>query len=343
MVPLPSHMHELTATYLLPLSNPLRIQREKNASLEYSAAIGEFKITIKIIQDAAPKIESPDELPIMVATQIQVSVSRKEREEPPPTPTNHCGGRDFAERAQWIGARQKDYENAALLATNRLVKFFKYVQRTPRLRQFSEYAKEFDNPNWTNAAGEAVESGIHEGTAEFLSLGGPTLLGERPFTKDDDGALGQALQTDLGPTPAQEFLSDAQTSIYARNYRRSVLEMAIACEVAIKQAFFKASTPAGSAFESLEDQHKIHVRAIELLHRLALEAFSASFKDEHSREYQHLDYLFRCRNKVAHRASAQYRDDAGIMQAIDRNTLEQWWQSIEILFKWLQSHIGHHP
>jgi hypothetical protein len=79
------------------------------------------------------------------------------------------------------------------------------------------------------------------------------------------------------------------------------------------------------------------VRVIDLLHGPALEAFSSSFKDTYPVEYQHLDYLFRCRNKVAHRALAQYRDEAGVVQFINRNILETWWQSIERLFQWLQS------
>ena len=119
--------------------------------------------------------------------------------------------------------------------------------------------------------------------------------------------------------------------------------MAIACEVAIKQTFFKAATPAASAFEYLEDKGKVHLRAIDLLHGPALDAFSTSFKDSYPTEYEHLDYLFRCRNKIAHRALAQYRDDANVVHSIDRTTLEIWWQSIERLFHWLQSTTGQLP
>jgi hypothetical protein len=176
-----------------------------------------------------------------------------------------------------------------------------------------------------------------------LTASGPELLGERDFIEADDNALRDALQSDQDVTVARQLLSDAQTSVLSGDYRRGVLEMAIACEVAIKQAFFKAATPAGSAFEYLEDKGKVHLRAIDLLHGPAFEAFSSSFKDSNPAEYQHLDYLFRCRNKIAHRALAVYRDDGGVVHSVDRRTLELWWQSVDYLFQWLQSTSGQPP
>lgn len=336
-------MFKLTATYSVPLSNSLRLQRDPADQLEYSVVLGEFEVAVRIINEARSLIEEPGKLPITSAKLLEVSVSRLEDEDPPPLLLTDSGGRDFSERTKWMQSRYHEYQEAALIVANRVVRFFKYVQRTPQLKEFRKYANEFNNQHWTDASGHDIEPGIYQLTALMASPEGPQLLGQRSFTVNDDNALRCELETEQQPTAAEEFLSEAQTSISDQNYRRAVLEMAIGCEVAIKQAFFRASTPAGSAFEALEDDRKIHVRAIDLLHRPALEAFSASFRDEHSVEYQHLDYLFRCRNKVAHRATAQYRDRAGIMQSVNRNTLEQWWQSIETLFRWLQMHIGRRP
>lgn len=336
-------MYKLTATYLLPLSNSLRLQREKNDTLEYFLIIDDFSVVIRIINDGHPLVEMPGELAITLASQVEVCVTRDEKEAPLSLPKNSYGGRDLSERSKWIRTRQDDYKKVALRATNRLFIFFKYVQRTPDLQLLREHTEGLLNPTWTDDSGEKVETGIVAIECTFLASSGRQLLGERAFTHADDEALRDALQSDQDVTRAQEFLSNAQTSIVEKNYGRAVLEMAIACEVAIKQAFFKAATPAGAAFEYLERKRKVDLRSIELLHGPALEAFSASFKEIYPTEYQHLDNLFRCRNRVAHRALAQYRDDTGVLHSVDRKNLEIWWQAIEQLFQWLQSATGQPP
>lgn len=331
----------LTATYLVPLSSSLRLQREKNDALDYSLIIDDFTVTIRIVCNKFPSSKEPGQLAVTLASHIQVRVSREEEEEPPTVPPNPNGGRNFGERSKWIGARENDYKRAALVGINRLITFFKYDQRTPDLQHLHEYFKGLYNPTWSDQDGHTVESGRHTGVGALLSESG--VLGERNFTKNDDHALHDALQSDQEVSVARQLLSDAQSSVLSGNYRRGVLEMAIACEVAIKQAFFKAATPAGSAFEYLEDKGKVHLRAIDLLHGPALEAFSTSFKDSNPAEFQHLDYMFRCRNKVAHRALAEYRDDVGVLHSIDRKTLELWWQSVECLFQWLKITTGQVP
>ena len=331
-------MYTLTATYLLSLSSSLRLQREMSDALDYCVIIDDFTVAIRIINEGRPLVEAPGQLPITLASQVQVRVSRDEKEEPPALPTNSQGGRNFVERSNWIGAREKDYKKAALVVINRLITFFKYDQRTPDLQRLNEQFEGFNNPTWTDANGQEIESGIYTIVGTFLIASGAELLGQRNFTEADDNALRDALQSDHDVSVARQLLSEAQTSVLNGNYRRGVLEMAIACEVAIKQAFFKAATAAGSAFEYLEDKGKVHVRAIDLLHGPALEAFSTSFKESNPARYQHLDYLFRCRNKIAHRALAEYRDDGGVVHSVDRRTLELWWQSVEYLFQWLQTY-----
>lgn len=334
-------MPTLTATYLIPLSSSLRLQREKNDALEYSLIIDDFTVTMRIVSNEFPSSKAPGQLAITLASDVQVRVSRDEEEEPPAVPTNAHGGRNFFERSKWIGDREKEYKRAALVATNRLLTFFKYDQRTPDLQLLHEYFEGLYNPTWSDENGHKVESGRYTGVASLLRESG--VLGERNFTEADDTALRDALQSDQEVSVARQLLSDAQSSVLSGNYRRGVLEMAIACEVAIKQAFFKAATPAGSAFEYLEDKGKVNFRAIDLLHGPALEAFSTSFRDSNAAEFQHLDYLFRCRNKVAHRALAEYRDDLGSLHSIDQKTLELWWQSVERLFQWLQISTGQVP
>jgi len=130
-------------------------------------------------------------------------------------------------------------------------------------------------------------------------------------------------------------MSDAQSAVLQNNLRRAVLEMAIACEIAVKQAFFAKATPAGAAYEYLEDKGRVHVPITELLHNVAKQAFGKSFKEEEPSNYNNVDFLFRGRNKVAHRGELVYRDGTGNLQSIDEETLAEWWESVMILRAWI--------
>ena len=134
----------------------------------------------------------------------------------------------------------------------------------------------------------------------------------------------------------EELLSDAQAAILQKNCRRGLLELAIACEIAIKQKFFRKKTPAGDIFEYLEDSRRLNVPAKELIDGGAKQAFGTSFKEEFSSDYQNIDFLFRCRNKIAHRGEIKYKDNSGTIHNVDEATIKKWWVSVAILLDWLK-------
>ena len=115
------------------------------------------------------------------------------------------------------------------------------------------------------------------------------MVGEKDFTADHDARLQDVLQNDISIELHQEFLADAQTSIVNGSLCRAILEMAIACEVAVKQLFFTESTPAGAAYEYLERKGRVNIPTIDLIHSVAKEVFGESFKDVHSDAYVHVD------------------------------------------------------
>src|SRR5436309_12086242 len=106
-----SPRHTLTATYLINLPHELRLQREKKDALEYSLTIDDFEVTIRIVNDPRPLVQSPGELAITLARQIEVRVSRDDEEQPPAIQIIRTGGRDLGDRSDWIGARERDYAN----------------------------------------------------------------------------------------------------------------------------------------------------------------------------------------------------------------------------------------
>ena len=105
----------------------------------------------------------------------------------------------------------------------------------------------------------------------------------------------------------------------------------------VKRTFFKEETPAGAAIDYLEDKAKARVKVLDFLDPVALEAFSRSYKDDAANNYEHIDYLFRCRNKIAHRGALTFRDKDGKSITVDRERVESWWLAVAHLKGWLES------
>jgi hypothetical protein len=269
---------------------------------------------------------------------MKIAVSRLEDSNPPPILRNKTGGRNLYGRSQWFSERNQDYSKVAVAAANRIIRFFKYKMQSSKLKEFKDNDTNFLSPKWLGDDNKELESGRIAMIAILPPGPGPSLLGEKDFTEKEDEDLLAVLKSGLEVETYQEFLSDAQESILTKKFGRAVLELAIACEVAVKQMFFGKATPGGSTFEYLEDKGRIHIKVIELLDGAARQAFGVSFKDVESTAYEHIDFLFRCRNKVVHRGDESYRDDAGTEHKVDQRTLETWMASVNTLMKWIIKH-----
>lgn len=137
-------------------------------------------------------------------------------------------------------------------------------------------------------------------------------------------------------TVSRQLQAQAQEAIFENQYMTAVLLLAVACEVSIKTTFFKEGSPASEAYDFLEDQRKVEVSPVELIHKVAKRAFGMSFKDENPDAFEAIDHLFRCRNKIAHRARAVYRGNGEKLRTLDQTTLVDWWYRVEELMSWLQ-------
>ena len=331
-------LYRLTASFEIEISRHIRVRRAEDDALRYSATIDGFDVEIVLIPDGGASFRGMDDtLETRAISRMSVSVSRDEDSTPPKIGTTREGGRDFTERSEWFSDRPNEYRAVAVKAVNRMVRFCTYVLYIPDLREFHVHDGHFANPKWIGADDSKLASGVLEFSAKIISSRGLGLLGEKDFIADHDVRLHDVLQNDLSIETHQEFLADARTSIVNGHLRRAILEMAIACEVAIKQLFFKETTTAGAAYEYLESKRRVNVRAIDLIHGVAKEVFGESFKDVASDAYGHIDLLFRSRNKVAHRGKAIYRDDGG-EHTVDRHCLEEWWPSVDLLMNWIAKH-----
>jgi hypothetical protein len=332
-------MNRLIAKFDVELPSYLIVNRPEIDRLQYETRIGVFDVEILLIpRGGARSKRSDEEHWSFCISRALISVARDEQVEPPPPQITKEGNIDYTVQDSYFEERLLAYQEVAAAVVNRVILFFKYKLHNPFLRELETRDQELQNPEWTDETGREVGKGIQTFIAHRVPGLGYSSFGIRKLKRTDDAELEQALKTPVGPELYEELLSDAQAAVFQNNFRRAIIEMAIACEVAVKQTFFSKETPAGAAYEYLEDKGRINIRIIELIDSAAKHAFGESFKDVNGSAYQDIDNLFRCRNKVAHRGEVVYKDDSGGLNVIDLNTLAKWWQSVEALLEWLNKY-----
>lgn len=258
-------------------------------------------------------------------TRLTLTVGRKETVIPPKRNT------DALATSRYFAERLEVYLPVAVGILKNLVEFAKYRLQQP-VSPFVETAA-LKNPRWVDEAGTDVGSG----TVHVRFVGPPGLMGRfgcKPLTRGQSRAVETALQSPRAVKLHEELLSDAQAAAYSKNVRRAVLELAIACEVFIKTTFFDPNDRSGLVYEALENQRKINVRVLDLLETGSSAVFGRSFRQHDRKAFDDIDDIFRARNKVAHRGEASFRRDNGTRVVVDQKLLEQWWTSVDTLFRW---------
>lgn len=275
-----------------------------------------------------------------VVYDIDISVSIPESENPPPadiTPTDSKGS--YFEIEEYFNKRFPLFTPIAEKVYLRLIKYFKYRQGMPFLHEHSDSIDTFPLPIWIDGDGNEIwRSKSRTFYVPYIHGFLDTEFGIVKFRKKDDRKLKRALEKDTDISLIAEILADAKSAILRNNYRRGVLEMAIACEIAVKQTFFADSTISGSAYEYLENKGRVRIKVVELIDGVAAHTFGNSFKQINKIAYQDIDYLFRCRNHIAHRGEVAYRNDQGKWNKPEKNSLKKWWESIEELLNWLEDY-----
>lgn len=302
----------------------------------FSVGIGSFDITIRLIPDESWGSKGINDTCFTRGVAgAEICVVRMEDEFPPEVVRNENGQMDYTIQSDYFASRSNVYGEVAREAANRMIRFFRYSLNTPLLRELSPGHQSLRNAEWTDEDGKAV------GKAGGVFVMNPVhgLHGEldvRKLAPDNSSLLSLFLNEPPDASLTDEILSDAQSAWFEGNLRRAVLELAIACEVIVKRHFFAGDSPAGAAFDYLEDKAKVSVRIPELIDRVCTEAFARSFRDDHPDRYRDVDHLFRCRNKVAHRGELSFRDDGGRKIDVDALTVQSWWNAVVALRTWLR-------
>ena len=256
----------------------------------------------------------------------------------------------FTEHFAYQNARE-EYLEALREAVNRVVHYFKLKIGGPTLNfvgPFDLLRNEslFYDPAWFRA-GERIEQPF----GDALKKSGVVLLEGGLFL--GDYGLGVSKLTDTAVPELEAFvqvpreqdlfeqiLSDAQSAAVGNNYRRAVLELAVATEIFIKNSFFARDSVASAAIDYLEGAGGRSLKAVELINGAAKNAFGVSFKESYLTDFQNINHLFRARNNIAHKGQCWFRSDNAQFIEVDRDLLKSWWKSVLIMKSWLTAQLA---
>lgn len=332
-------MPTLTAKFSIDLSAACLVAWPEELPAEFNLTLDAFDICLRIRPVDGQRMKHKDDPDwTSVIYSLELDLSRDEAETPPAAIATADGKKDLTVQSMFLRERLPDFQATALDISNRFLRFFQYTLNTPLIRPIPGWAHELSNPIWYDSSGAELRGG----TATVIAEPVPGIRGElgvKKLTPALTGALVAFLQAPQQPSLAQTLISDAQTAWFEGNLRRAVLELAICTEVMVKRKFFAKASPAGAAFDYLEDKAKVSVRVLELLDAVAEEAFSRSFRKEDPTQFRRIDELFRCRNKIAHRGELVYRSDSGDLIKVDAATVESWWHSVAHLKSWLDAQV----
>jgi hypothetical protein len=328
-------MSRLVANFDIKLPGLCLAAWPEDDEICFNCTINEFEVTVHLVKDSSGRSKGADDKHwTYVIDRALVKVARDEIEDPPAVVSAEKGRRDYTVQTVYFSQRIEQYGMVAREAINRLIRFLKFRLRTPFLQELPPSHHSFRNADWTNSCGK--EAG--KGSIVFVAKPVPGewgQLGVQKLKPESVESVQAALTNPIEPTLHEEILSDAQSALFENKLRRAVLELAIACELIVKRSFFSGDSPAGAAFDYLEDKAQVKVTVLDLLHRVAQEAFGKSFREDHDSHYKNIDHLFRCRNKVAHRGELSFRDDRGVETHVDHSMVASWWDSVLKLIEWL--------
>ncbi len=302
-----------------------------------NSTIDSYEVEAQLVPEQdGPKCKGPGDPTFTYCLSTVIIKVAKERSEEIPPVAIDGPLHDYTARGNYMMTIAREYEKVAEKAIARIARYFKYQLHQPLLSEIVQSRQCLLSPVWFDETGNEIRAGYGLAVGNLPPGMAYRDFGIIAFTDDQDCDLQGAFVNEITPALYEEILADAQAAIYQKNYRRAVLEMAMACELKIKQIYFSKETAAGRAFEFMEDQRRVSMDITDYIHGVAKYALGENFETATSKaDYENLRHLFRGRNKIAHRGELVFRDDKGKEHRIDRAVLARWWVSIERLLDWL--------
>lgn len=295
--------------------------------MRFEVSVDDFSIALQLHQDQIDNPLSPKHHWIGCQT-VTVTLS------------NNKVNEQHMNEAHWA-ATAAAFSKVAFQTVNRLVEYCRYELGYPFLRPAN--ASNVESVSWLNSDEEILKTEDNYHIMDFFPgiPGNSKSLGSRFLTPHHSSEIAATLVSGIPPTVHQELLAFARDAIYEGHTLKAVLLLAISSEVAIKTTFFREETLASIAFDYLEENRRVEVTSTELIGKVAKRAFGTSFSEHNPTAAAGVDHLFRCRNKVAHRARAEYKDDKGVLHIADEATLYAWWSAVGSLHSWLAAQRAH--
>ena len=326
----------LSAKKIIDLSPCFLVElpvNENSIEIEYTIDGYEMHILCEVDPDGGASISGA--LGLYPVNKITI-IAQKEVDFTPDIPGSNSGGRDFANVQPFFQEKLNNYGPVVVEAFRRILSFYKFNLNQPNLDPVNFKNNKFYDMQWYDNNG-------HDYGSLTLSFSSP-LVGQtnrlfevEPYRVSDYELLKETLIHGSTEELQHQILSDAQSAIMGKNLRRGVFEIAVACELAVKRTFFSKQSFSGDAFEFMEDKGKVKVTVLEFISSIAKAVFNESFKDNSSVDYQRIDYLFRCRNKIAHRGELVFKDDSGNVCEASPVIVREWYKSARTLIRWLES------
>lgn len=331
-------MSRLTACFDIPLAQYLYAKGEEKEFI-YQTKIDEFDIEIRLPpeeQGRKCKPANDTEFTYCIA-EILINVSKALVDDVPPVVIKDAT-QDYTLRAKFFIKNSDQFRKVAETALRKVIRYFKFKLHQPLLEESLKFRQCFYAPIWRDENGNEIRTGWDICAITPRPGMSSYDFGVAKLTTNLDPDLGSAIEDEIIPELHEEILSDAQSAIFQENYRRAVLELAMACELTIKQTYFSKSTAAGRAYEFMEDRQKVSMNITDYIDGVAEYALGEKFEKASSKtDFINIQHLFRGRNKIVHRGELIFRDDQGVTHPIDRTTLKKWWISVERLLVWLNS------
>lgn len=331
-------MAKLSAIFSIDLEFPIIVECKDEDHYLYSLDHCEYHVDIELqFMDGSPKRGYVDsDLFKKLVNKIEITVTR-DVEDIPVIPTNEMGGSDFTKVSGYFKNLTKEYSDVAETYYKNLIRIVKFDLKQPFHDEDNYDCDCFSNPRWSIVNGDYIGTVGFYHRVKVIPGMCENNLGAKPLRINQKQEVETKLKVNACTELYQEILSDAQAAVFNGDIRRAVFEMAIVCELSTKRKYFNEGGISGLAFDYFEDKGKIKVTVLELISSVAEEALGESFKKHLPNDYVNIDYLFRCRNKVAHRGQVAYKDDSSNLIRPNHVMVKKWFSSVEALLSWLSS------
>lgn len=321
----------------LPIIYPLIVKpkNENDNSLIIDLIQGPYQIRLQLFIDNNSEIK-PNNKKYMLyfVYNIEICISSPENEIPPP--------HDDINYPNYFEKRSNAYQAIAVTTFERLINFFRYKLGNSLPQDILAYTYHFfDRAIWEDGDENRLDPKSGTTSASCRISRHYDLFGIKNYDETEHGELlKEAVMDSFSVHLYEEILVDARNAIVDENYRRGILEMAIACEIYVKNTFFRTNDIARAVFEYLEGKGEIEINVLKLLDGVSKHAFGKSFKDLYPKDYENIVYLFRTRNKIAHQGECYYKNDKGVKKEIySESGISEWWSSIQSVISWLSREV----